>query len=153
MQTWLGRDDAAQARQSGGAVRVALASWPTESSYMLTASLLGALLPEVVAGKVVLIADVSSSIGEYARRGAYLALGARREESLREVGNAALALGSPGVLVVPADVSSPDDCRKFVDDTMHPSSARAVVHAGHVLPGEEVRVRAAGRCTHAQGLD
>jgi NAD(P)-dependent dehydrogenase (short-subunit alcohol dehydrogenase family) len=55
---------------------------------------------------------------EYARRGAYLALVARREESLREVGDAALAAGSPGVLVVAGDVSSPDDCRKFVDDTI-----------------------------------
>ncbi|KAF0924966.1 hypothetical protein E2562_015032 [Oryza meyeriana var. granulata] len=113
---------------AGAAVRVALAALlalllPAYRVYKLTASLLGALLPDDVAGKVVLITGATSGIGEhlayeYARRGAYLALVARREESLREVGNAALALGSPDVLVVPADVSSPDDCRKFVDNTI-----------------------------------
>ncbi|XP_040379118.1 11-beta-hydroxysteroid dehydrogenase A-like [Oryza brachyantha] len=116
-------------RLAGAALRVALAAalallLPAYRVYRLTASLLGALLHEDdVAGKVVLITGASSGIGEhlayeYARRGAYLALVARREESLREVGDAAAALGSPGVLVTPADVSSPDDCRKFVDDTI-----------------------------------
>lgn len=43
---------------------------------------------------------------------------ARREASLREVADNASALGSPSVLVLPADVSKPDDCRKFIDDTV-----------------------------------
>jgi NAD(P)-dependent dehydrogenase (short-subunit alcohol dehydrogenase family) len=43
---------------------------------------------------------------------------ARREASLQEVADTASALGSPGVLVLPADVSKPDDCRKFIDDTV-----------------------------------
>ena len=55
---------------------------------------------------------------EYAKRGAYLALVARREVSLREVGDRSVALGSPGVLVSPADVSKLEDCEKFVDDTI-----------------------------------
>ena len=38
--------------------------------------------------------------------------------SLREVGDRALALGSPSVLVSPPDVSKPEDCEKFVDDTI-----------------------------------
>lgn len=38
--------------------------------------------------------------------------------SLREVGDRALAMGSPGVLVLPADVSKPDQCEKFIDDTI-----------------------------------
>lgn len=38
--------------------------------------------------------------------------------SLREVGDRALGLGSPGVLVLPADVSKPEDCEKFIDDTI-----------------------------------
>uniref|UniRef100_A0A0E0KPV8 Uncharacterized protein n=1 Tax=Oryza punctata TaxID=4537 RepID=A0A0E0KPV8_ORYPU len=112
---------------AGVALRVALALFlPAYRVYKLTASVLGALLAEDdddVAGKVVLITGASSGIGEhlayeYARKGAYLALVARREESLREVGDAALAVGSPGVLVVPGDVSNTDDCRKFVDDTI-----------------------------------
>ena len=43
---------------------------------------------------------------------------ARRETSLQDVADNASALGSPGVLVLPADVSKPDDCRKFIDDTV-----------------------------------
>jgi NAD(P)-dependent dehydrogenase (short-subunit alcohol dehydrogenase family) len=43
---------------------------------------------------------------------------ARREASLGEVADNASALGAPGVLVLPADVSKPDDCQKFVDDTV-----------------------------------
>jgi hypothetical protein len=43
---------------------------------------------------------------------------ARREVSLREVGDRAVALGSPGVLVLPADVSKPQECEKFISDTI-----------------------------------
>nr|CAB3484342.1 unnamed protein product [Digitaria exilis] len=91
--------------------------------YKLTTYLLNAVFPEDVAGKVVLITGASSGIGEhlayeYAKRRAYLALVARREMSLRDVGDRALALGSPGVLVLPADVSKPEQCDKFIDDTI-----------------------------------
>lgn len=55
---------------------------------------------------------------EYARRGACLTIAARREKSLREVAERALDLGSPDVLVVPADVSKVEDCKRIVDKTM-----------------------------------
>ncbi|KAK9090076.1 hypothetical protein Sjap_023253 [Stephania japonica] len=78
---------------------------------------------ENVAGKVVLITGASSSIGEqlayeYAKRGANLALVARREESLHEVADRARDLGSPDVTVICADVSKPEDCKRFVDETV-----------------------------------
>ena len=96
---------------------------PAYYVYKLTTYLLGAAFPDDVAGNVVLITGASSGIGEhlayeYAKRGAYLALVTRRETSLREVGDAALGLGSPGVLVLPADVSKPQECQKFIDDTV-----------------------------------
>jgi short-subunit dehydrogenase len=64
------------------------------------------------------IYDIQHLAYEYAKRGAYLALVARREASLREVGDVALGLGSPGVLVLPADVSKTQDCESFIDDTI-----------------------------------
>ncbi|KAL6874371.1 hypothetical protein ACP4OV_013391 [Aristida adscensionis] len=113
---------------SGAAARLSLTALlalvlPPYYVYKLTTYLLGAVFPEDVAGKAVLITGASSGIGEhlayeYAKRGAYLALVARREVSLREVGDRALALGSPGVLVLPADVSNPGECEKFVGDTI-----------------------------------
>ncbi|KAL5724408.1 11beta-hydroxysteroid dehydrogenase [Ranunculus cassubicifolius] len=78
---------------------------------------------ENVAGKVVLITGASSGIGEelayqYAKRGACLALVARREDRLREVAKIARVYGSPDVLVVPGDVSKVDDCKRFVEQTV-----------------------------------
>ncbi|XP_051204827.2 11-beta-hydroxysteroid dehydrogenase 1A-like [Lolium perenne] len=112
----------------GLAMEVALAAplvlfLPAYYVYKLTTSLLSSVFPEDVSGKVVLITGASSGIGEhlayeYAKRGAYLALVARREASLGEVADNASALGAPGVLVLPADVSKPDDCQKFVNDTV-----------------------------------
>ncbi|XP_016564085.2 11-beta-hydroxysteroid dehydrogenase A isoform X1 [Capsicum annuum] len=86
-------------------------------------SILGKVFSENVAGKVVIITGASSGIGEhlayeYARRGACLTIAARREEILREVGERALDLGAADVLVVPADVSNVEDCRRIVDRTM-----------------------------------
>uniref|UniRef100_A0A6N2MF76 Uncharacterized protein n=1 Tax=Salix viminalis TaxID=40686 RepID=A0A6N2MF76_SALVM len=76
---------------------------------------------EDVAGKVVLITGASSGIGEhiayqYARRGARLALVARREDRLREVASEARKMGSPDVLLIRADVSKVEDCKRFVDE-------------------------------------
>ncbi|WVZ26141.1 hypothetical protein V8G54_004685 [Vigna mungo] len=78
---------------------------------------------ENVAGKVVLITGASSGIGEhlayeYAKRGAHLALVARRENRIKEVANNAKLLGSPDVITIPADVSRPQDCRRFVESTI-----------------------------------
>lgn len=55
---------------------------------------------------------------EYARRGACLALVARRENRLREVASTAYQLGSPEVIVIRADVSRVEDCERFVDETV-----------------------------------
>ncbi|KAK4351113.1 hypothetical protein RND71_030426 [Anisodus tanguticus] len=86
-------------------------------------SILGSIFSEDVAGKVVIITGASSGIGEYlayeyAQRGACLTIAARREKSLHEVAERALDLGAPDVLVVPADVSKVEDCRRIVDSTM-----------------------------------
>jgi NADP-dependent 3-hydroxy acid dehydrogenase YdfG len=48
---------------------------------------------------------------QYALKRASLALVARRESSLRQVADRAL-LGD--VIVLPGDVSAPDDCNRFV---------------------------------------
>uniref|UniRef100_A0ACD5UPU1 Uncharacterized protein n=1 Tax=Avena sativa TaxID=4498 RepID=A0ACD5UPU1_AVESA len=91
--------------------------------YKLTSSSLAIVSPEDVAGKVVLITGASSGIGEqmayqYAKKGARLALVARREGSLHEVAAKAMDLGSPDVLVVPGDVARPEDCKAFVQATV-----------------------------------
>ncbi|CAI9280580.1 unnamed protein product [Lactuca saligna] len=80
--------------------------------------------PEELAGKVALITGASSGIGEhlayeYAKRGARLALVARRKEQLEVVAGRARELGSPEVIVISADVSKVDDCKRFVDETIH----------------------------------
>lgn len=83
-------------------------------------SFLSSFFPENVNNKVVLITGASSGIGEemayeYARRGALLALAARREQSLKEVAENARDLGSPDVIVVQADVAKLEDCRRLVE--------------------------------------
>ncbi|KAF8400002.1 hypothetical protein HHK36_015875 [Tetracentron sinense] len=87
-------------------------------------SILRSFFCENVAGKVVLITGASSGIGEhlayeYAKRGACLVLVARREKRLREVANRARAFGSPDVVVVCADVSKVDDCKRTIDEAMN----------------------------------
>ncbi|XP_011033350.1 PREDICTED: 11-beta-hydroxysteroid dehydrogenase-like 4A [Populus euphratica] len=98
------------------------------------------MFTENVAGKVVLITGASSGIGEvllycmwkktmglayeYARRGARLALVARREDRLREVADKAHELGSPEAVVIRADVAKVEDCKRIVDE--------AVNHFGHL---------------------
>ncbi|XP_031247713.1 11-beta-hydroxysteroid dehydrogenase 1B-like [Pistacia vera] len=82
------------------------------------------LFRENVAGKVVLITGASSGIGEYlayeyARRGALLALVARRESRLKEVAVKAKELGSPDVIVIRSDISKVEDCKRFVDETFN----------------------------------
>ncbi|CAN1242259.1 11-beta-hydroxysteroid dehydrogenase A [Linum perenne] len=79
---------------------------------------------ENVAGKVVLVTGASSGIGEhlayeYASRGAYLALVARREKGLREVVDLALEMGSPQVIMIIADVQKVEDCRRIVTQTIN----------------------------------
>ncbi|XP_061953059.1 11-beta-hydroxysteroid dehydrogenase A-like [Populus nigra] len=79
---------------------------------------------EKVAGKVVLITGASSGIGEYlayeyARRGACLALAARRQERLRAVADKARALGSPDVIVIPTDISKAEDSERFINEAVN----------------------------------
>ncbi|KAJ4974072.1 hypothetical protein NE237_007246 [Protea cynaroides] len=81
------------------------------------------LSPENMKGKVVVITGASSGIGEhlayeYAKKGAQLALIARREDTLRKVADKAGQLGSPDVLVIPADVSKVDQCKQFIDEVV-----------------------------------
>ncbi|XP_042484415.1 11-beta-hydroxysteroid dehydrogenase A-like [Macadamia integrifolia] len=93
---------------------------PFLSIFRFVNCILGYLFPENLNGKVVLITGASSSIGEhlayeYAKKGAYLGLVARREDTLREVADKAAQLGSPNVLVIRADVSNVDQCKQFID--------------------------------------
>ncbi|XP_028766255.1 11-beta-hydroxysteroid dehydrogenase-like 4A isoform X2 [Neltuma alba] len=78
---------------------------------------------ETLTGKVVLITGASSGIGEalayeYAKRGARLALVARREDRLRAVLDKALRLGAPDGIIIPADVSNILDAQHFVAKTI-----------------------------------
>lgn len=56
---------------------------------------------------------------EYARRGACLALAARRENQLREVVDQARQYGSPDVIMIVADVCKVEDCKRLVDETVN----------------------------------
>ncbi|KAJ4843088.1 high-copy suppressor of sly1 defect [Turnera subulata] len=82
------------------------------------------IFKENVEGKVVLITGASSGIGEhlayeYARRGACLALVARRQRSLAEVADTAREIGSPDVITIVADVREVDECRRMVEETVN----------------------------------
>ncbi|KAK7358667.1 hypothetical protein VNO77_00605 [Canavalia gladiata] len=87
-------------------------------------SIINSTFSENVAGKVVHITGASSGIGEhlayeYGRRGARLALSARRETALREVADRARDYGSPDVIIMRADVSKVEDCSRLVDETVN----------------------------------
>ena len=56
---------------------------------------------------------------EYAKKRAYLVIVARRKEQLIKVEGTARRLGSPDVLVVCADVSSVNDCKRFIEDAIN----------------------------------
>jgi len=57
---------------------------------------------------------------EYAKRGACLALSARRETAvLREVADRTRDCGSPDVIIMRADVSKVEDCFRLVDETVN----------------------------------
>ncbi|XP_030968006.1 11-beta-hydroxysteroid dehydrogenase-like 4A isoform X1 [Quercus lobata] len=87
-------------------------------------SLKRSIYRENVAAKVILITGASSGIGEYvayeyAKRGARLALVARREDRLQAVADRARKLGSPEVVVVRADVSKVEECKQFVNEIVN----------------------------------
>ncbi|CAI0548104.1 unnamed protein product [Linum tenue] len=88
--------------------------------YTRVESIWRTVFKEDVTGKVVLITGASSGIGEhlayeYAKRGACLALVARREDRLRHVASKAEEMGSPYALVIQGDVTNAEDCRRFVN--------------------------------------
>ncbi|KAG5393633.1 hypothetical protein IGI04_023596 [Brassica rapa subsp. trilocularis] len=79
---------------------------------------------ENVSGKVTLITGASSGIGEhvayeYAKKGAYLALVDRLEDRLEIVAETSRKLGSSNVIIIPGDVANVDDCKKFINETIH----------------------------------
>nr|POE84393.1 11-beta-hydroxysteroid dehydrogenase-like 4a [Quercus suber] len=91
---------------------------------IVTPGVIESIYREYLAGKVILITGASSGIGEYvayeyAKRGARLALVARREDRLRAVADRARKLGSPEVVVVRADVSKVEECKQFVDEIVN----------------------------------
>ncbi|XP_050376852.1 11-beta-hydroxysteroid dehydrogenase A-like [Argentina anserina] len=97
---------------------------PLYLSFKFLLSIIKSLFPENIAGKVILITGASSGIGEhlayeYGRRGACLALVARREHRLQHVASRAMSIGSPDVIIIPADVSKVEDCKRFVDATVN----------------------------------
>ncbi|KAK1413192.1 hypothetical protein QVD17_34963 [Tagetes erecta] len=97
---------------------------PILSLYRLLSFRIRSVFRENLAGKVVLITGASAGIGEhlayeYAKHGARLALVARREEVLTAVAGKAKKLGSPDVMVIKADVSKIEDCKRFVDETIN----------------------------------
>ncbi|KAI3499604.1 hypothetical protein L1887_35407 [Cichorium endivia] len=98
--------------------------WPIVLLFRFFNYFLRFAFPEKLAGKVALITGASSGIGEYlayeyAKRGARLALVARREEQLEVVAERAKELGSPDVIVISADVSKLHDCERFVNETIN----------------------------------
>ncbi|XP_017610738.2 11-beta-hydroxysteroid dehydrogenase-like 6 isoform X3 [Gossypium arboreum] len=94
--------------------------------YRLFTSLVAtarSLFKENVSGKVVLITGASSGIGEhvayeYARRGACLAVVARREHRLRQVAAVCEIIGSPEAVYIVGDVAKMEDCQQFVEATV-----------------------------------
>ncbi|KAG8379454.1 hypothetical protein BUALT_Bualt07G0090200 [Buddleja alternifolia] len=82
------------------------------------------IFSENMAGKVVVIAGASSGMGEhiayeYGKRGAFLVIGARRENALREVAETAYLLGSPRAIPLRTDVSKVDDCRRLIETAIN----------------------------------
>ncbi|KAI3512789.1 hypothetical protein L1887_20108 [Cichorium endivia] len=97
--------------------------WPVLSLFRILRFCIRSAYREKLEGKVVLITGASSGIGEhlayeYAKHGANLALVARREELLTAVAGKAKELGAPEAIVIKADVTKLQDCKRFVDETI-----------------------------------
>ncbi|PIA51024.1 hypothetical protein AQUCO_01100087v1 [Aquilegia coerulea] len=92
--------------------------------YKFASRIIRMFTMEDLTRKVVLITGASSGIGEqlayeYARKGARLALVARREKKLQEVEEKAREFGCPDAIVICADVSISSDCKRFVEETVN----------------------------------
>ncbi|KAF5730971.1 11-beta-hydroxysteroid dehydrogenase-like 4A [Tripterygium wilfordii] len=98
--------------------------YPSYLVYKFISYTKRSLTKEDVRGKVVLITGASSGIGEYiayeyAKRGARLALAARREDRLLAVADRALKLGSLDVMVIRSDVTKVEDCKFLIDKAVN----------------------------------
>ena len=74
-------------------------------------------------GKVAIVTGASSGIGEaiaeeLVQRGVHVALFARRENRLRELAQRLAGKGSGETLIVPGDVSKPEDVQKLMNQTV-----------------------------------
>lgn len=56
---------------------------------------------------------------EYAKRRANLVLVARREHRLRGISENARRIGARHVMIIAADVVKEEDCRRFINETVH----------------------------------
>ncbi|CAA0831761.1 11-beta-hydroxysteroid dehydrogenase 1A [Striga hermonthica] len=56
---------------------------------------------------------------EYGKRGAFLVIGARRENALREVAERAYLLGSPHAIPIQTDISKAEQCRRLIQEAIH----------------------------------
>ncbi|KAF2296985.1 hypothetical protein GH714_014106 [Hevea brasiliensis] len=92
--------------------------------YGLCEWLYNSFFSENMEDKVVIITGASSGIGEqiayeYAKRGANLALIARRENRLRGIAEKSRHIGAKHVMIMAADVVKEDECRRFVNETVN----------------------------------
>ncbi|KAG2331589.1 hypothetical protein Bca52824_002769 [Brassica carinata] len=100
-------------------------SWPLLCFISFSERLYNSyFVSEDMEDKVVVITGASSAIGEqiayeYAKRGANLALVARREQRLRVVSNNARQIGANHVIIIAADVIKEDDCRRFITQAVN----------------------------------
>jgi short-subunit dehydrogenase len=105
------------------ATLVVVVLWPLLAVLKAGQAMLSAVFHENMRGKVVLITGASSGIGEhiayeYARKGARLALVARREQLLNDVADRAMTYGASDAKVIVADVSTEDECKRLVEETI-----------------------------------
>ncbi|MCO5550927.1 hypothetical protein L7F22_004421 [Adiantum nelumboides] len=98
--------------------------WPALTFRSIVMRMFNTVFEENMRGKIVLITGASSGIGEqtayqYAKKGAVLVLISRREDKLRSVADKCIKQGAMDVRAIRADVSKEEDCRRFVEDTVH----------------------------------
>ncbi|KAG6401880.1 hypothetical protein SASPL_138748 [Salvia splendens] len=98
--------------------------FPPYLAFKSLSYLCRSIFPENVAGKVVVVAGASSGIGEhiayeYAKRGAFLVIGARRENALSEVAERAFMLGSPRAMPITINVSDDQECQRLIEEAIN----------------------------------